>query len=161
MPPPWQHQIWAASVLYATTRGNAGSLTHWTRPGIDPTSSQGQHRVLNLLSCNGNASLCTFIEILGFTPILSFPIQHRRAHFLFLPFHVWNTSSDSERPGFHFSKYPHLFDPFPVQNPSLPPPPPRRGPRLCWLWHQIWVYNRAQRPGVCLLTDSSLPDLGT
>ena len=27
------------SVTYSTTRGNAGSLTHRARPGIEPTSS--------------------------------------------------------------------------------------------------------------------------
>ena len=30
----------AASVIYAAARGNARSLTHWVRPGIEPTSSQ-------------------------------------------------------------------------------------------------------------------------
>ena len=29
----------AASVTYSRTHGNAGSLTHWARPGIEPTSS--------------------------------------------------------------------------------------------------------------------------
>ena len=28
----------AASATYTTAHGNAGSLTHWTRPGIKPTS---------------------------------------------------------------------------------------------------------------------------
>ena len=32
-------QIWATSATYTTTHGNAGSLTHWARPGIEPTSS--------------------------------------------------------------------------------------------------------------------------
>ena len=27
--------IWAESVTYTTTHGNAGSLTHWARPGIE------------------------------------------------------------------------------------------------------------------------------
>ena len=35
---PWQ--IWAAFVTYVATSGNAGSLTHWMRPGIKPASSQ-------------------------------------------------------------------------------------------------------------------------
>ena len=34
-PPPQPHQIRAASATY----GNAGSLTHWVRPGIEPASS--------------------------------------------------------------------------------------------------------------------------
>ena len=32
-------QIWAASVTYTTAQGNAGSLTHWVRPGIKPATS--------------------------------------------------------------------------------------------------------------------------
>ena len=45
-------QCWfqAASVTYATAYSNAGSLTHWERPGIEPTSSQRQCQVLNPLS---------------------------------------------------------------------------------------------------------------
>ena len=36
---PQQHRIWAASVTYTTARSKAGSLTHWTRPGIKPAST--------------------------------------------------------------------------------------------------------------------------
>ena len=38
-PQPQQRQIWARSFTYNTAHGNAGSLTHWVRPGIEPTSS--------------------------------------------------------------------------------------------------------------------------
>ena len=38
MPQPQQHQIRAKSATYATTHGNAGSLTHWARLGIEPAS---------------------------------------------------------------------------------------------------------------------------
>ena len=31
--------IWAAFVTYTIAPGNAGSLTHWVRPGIEPTFS--------------------------------------------------------------------------------------------------------------------------
>ena len=34
-----QRQIWAPFATYTTTCGNSGSLTHWVRPGIKPTSS--------------------------------------------------------------------------------------------------------------------------
>ena len=37
MPQSWQNQICAASVIYGTACGNAGSLIHWGRPGIEPT----------------------------------------------------------------------------------------------------------------------------
>ena len=36
---PQQHQIWAASSTYTTAHGNARSLTHWLRPGIEPSTS--------------------------------------------------------------------------------------------------------------------------
>ena len=36
---PQQRQIWAISVTYTTAHSNAGSLTHWVRPGIEPASS--------------------------------------------------------------------------------------------------------------------------
>ena len=39
MPQPSQHQIWAVSVTYTTAHGSARSLTHWERPGIEPTTS--------------------------------------------------------------------------------------------------------------------------
>ena len=38
-PQPQLRQIWASSVTYTTGHGNATSLTHWSRPGIEPTSS--------------------------------------------------------------------------------------------------------------------------
>ena len=39
MPQPQQHQIRAKSAPYTTANGNAGALTHWVRPGINPVSS--------------------------------------------------------------------------------------------------------------------------
>ena len=38
-PTPQQHQIWAASVMYATVHGNARSLTQRVRPEIESASS--------------------------------------------------------------------------------------------------------------------------
>ena len=38
-PRPQQCQIGAASATYTTVHGNAQSLTHWARPGIEPKSS--------------------------------------------------------------------------------------------------------------------------
>ena len=34
-----QHQIWAESETYTTAHSNAGSLTCWVRPGIEPSTS--------------------------------------------------------------------------------------------------------------------------
>ena len=38
-PQPQPRQLWAPSATYATAHGNAGCLTHWARPGIEPASS--------------------------------------------------------------------------------------------------------------------------
>ena len=58
---PWQHWIQAASVTYTAAAGNAGSLTHWVRPGIEPICSQTLCQVLNRLSHYGN-SLKNFLN---------------------------------------------------------------------------------------------------
>ena len=39
IPQPQQSQIWAMSMTCTTVHSNAGSLTHWVRPGIKPASS--------------------------------------------------------------------------------------------------------------------------
>ena len=36
---PQQHRTQATSMSYTTAKSNAGSLTHWARPKIKPTSS--------------------------------------------------------------------------------------------------------------------------
>ena len=38
-PQPQQCRIWAISVTYTAACNHAGSLTHWARPGIEPTFS--------------------------------------------------------------------------------------------------------------------------
>ena len=45
---PARSQIGAASVTYTTAHRNAGSLTHWARPGIELASSQTLRHVPNL-----------------------------------------------------------------------------------------------------------------
>ena len=37
-PQQQQHRILAVSVTYTTAHSNAGSLTHWARPGVEPSS---------------------------------------------------------------------------------------------------------------------------
>ena len=54
---PWQHEVWATSVTYATACSNPGSLTHWARPGIKPASSQSLCQVLNPVSHSGNSKM--------------------------------------------------------------------------------------------------------
>ena len=36
---PQQHRVWTTSATYTTAHGNAGSLIHWARPGIEPPTS--------------------------------------------------------------------------------------------------------------------------
>ena len=50
MPEPQQHGIQAASVTYIAACGNARSLTHWDKLGIEPMSSRKLCLVLNQLS---------------------------------------------------------------------------------------------------------------
>ena len=52
-PQPQQCQSPAASATYTTSHGNTGSLTHWARPGIEPSSLQRQHGVFDPLDHNG------------------------------------------------------------------------------------------------------------
>ena len=52
---PQQQQIQAASENSTPACGKARSLTHWVRPGIEPTFSQTLCWVLNPLSHNWNS----------------------------------------------------------------------------------------------------------
>ena len=48
-------------MTYATACSNVGSLTHWARQGIQPTSSQTTWQVLSPLGHNMNSKPCTFL----------------------------------------------------------------------------------------------------
>ena len=65
-PLPQQCHIRAMSVTHATASGNAGSLTHWVRPGIEPESSQTLCQVLNLLSHKGPSQISKFLIVYSF-----------------------------------------------------------------------------------------------
>ena len=71
-----QHWIWATSATYAAACSNAGSLTHWTTPVIEPTFSQTLCWALNPLSHNGNSTLLNFNQII-------FPVE---SYLLFIHF---------------------------------------------------------------------------
>ena len=65
-PQPQQHQlgIRAVSVTYTTAHGNAGSLTHWVKPGIKPESSWilvgfGTPPAVSLLMASDQLLICT------------------------------------------------------------------------------------------------------
>ena len=51
-PTPWPQQWWirAESVTYTTAHSNAGSPTHWAKPGIEPTSSWTRVRFVAAVS---------------------------------------------------------------------------------------------------------------
>ena len=61
-PQPWQHQIWAAFSNYIAACGNARSLIHCARPGIEPASLKSQCWVLNLWSPSGNSKTFFFFR---------------------------------------------------------------------------------------------------
>ena len=46
------------AVTCAVAHGNVGSFTHRARPWIEPTTSERQHRVLNLLGHKENSRTC-------------------------------------------------------------------------------------------------------
>ena len=56
-PQPQQCQIRASPSTYTTAHGNARSLTHWLRPGIEPTFSWITSQVHNPPSHNRNSSI--------------------------------------------------------------------------------------------------------
>ena len=60
--------LWGAtSATYTTACGNTRSLNQWVRPGIEPTSSQRQCQVLNLLSHNRNSYFLSLSLIFFFS----------------------------------------------------------------------------------------------
>ena len=70
MPQPQQCQIWATFATYTTAHSNTGSLTHWARPGTEPTTSWFLVEFVNHWATTGIPtprnllSLC----VLSFTP---------------------------------------------------------------------------------------------
>ena len=82
MPQTQEQQIWAVSVTYSATCGYAKSLTYWVRPGIEPTCSQRQHQVLNLLSHGRNSLI---LDIL-FYQFLLWPLSMELYFIVFLIF---------------------------------------------------------------------------
>ena len=54
----------------------ARSLTHWTRPGIEPVSSQRQCWILNLLRHTGSSKTAWFFNLPGF--LISWIIHQKK-----------------------------------------------------------------------------------
>ena len=96
IPQSQQHRIQAESATYTTAHGNAGSLTHWARPGIEPATSWFLVRFINhwaptgtpicTLNCSPHLALLPLLDNLiifsfrfqtpqmGGVPVLCFPI---------------------------------------------------------------------------------------
>ena len=58
MPEPQQRRIWVASATYTTAHGSAGSLTHWSRPGIEPATSWFLVGFVNHWATMGTPKFC-------------------------------------------------------------------------------------------------------
>ena len=63
----------AAGLRHSHNNSNTGSLTHWARPRIEPTSSQRQCRVLNQWSHSGNSGTRPFIWMQPWSCIIQQP----------------------------------------------------------------------------------------
>ena len=61
-PQPWQYRIQAVSATYTTAHGNARSLPHWVRPGMEPATSWFLVGFVNLCATTG--TLFSFIEMM-------------------------------------------------------------------------------------------------
>ena len=63
---PARGRIRAEAPSLPHSHSNTGSLIHWTRLGMEPTSSERWHQVLNLLSHDGNPHIYIIFIILFF-----------------------------------------------------------------------------------------------
>ena len=64
-PQPQQRRIRAASATYTISQGNAGSLTHWARPRIEPETSWFLVRFVNHCASTGTPYNCDFLSIIS------------------------------------------------------------------------------------------------
>ena len=60
MPEPQQRRIWAVSATCTTAHSNAGRLTHWERPRIEPATSWFLVRFINHWATVGTPSISFF-----------------------------------------------------------------------------------------------------
>lgn len=112
-----QHWIQAATVTYATARGNAGSLTHWAEPGIELASSQRQRQVFNLMRPNRNSMRVLVLRHLRAFKMplrcMTLPVREGASSFS-SPFATTNLPQPAKEqfgevvpPGTHFGKQPY------------------------------------------------------
>ena len=60
-PQPQQRRFWTMSVNYTIAHGNARSLTHWARPGINPATSW--LLVGFICAAKGNSQFLNYIQV--------------------------------------------------------------------------------------------------
>ena len=61
---PQQRGIWAAFLTYTTANGNAGSMAHWARAGIEPASSW---RVVGFASSVPQQELLSILSLTSYS----------------------------------------------------------------------------------------------
>ena len=94
-PPPWQHQIWAASVTYVAAWGNAGSLTHWARPGLNQSPHGDYIQSLTHWATVGTLTIPFLILPSNVRdPVSQHPSQHLDLS-IFCFFFIWVSHWDS------------------------------------------------------------------
>ena len=81
-PQAQQCQIPTASVTYTTAHGDAGSLTHWARPGIEPTTSWFLVRFVNPWAMTGTPSHSFLFFLNFFSPRFCPFSPHSKNHFM-------------------------------------------------------------------------------
>ena len=97
-PQPGQYWILAASVTYAAACSNTGSLTHWRRPGIKPTSSWILCWALNPLCHSGNALIFFFssLEVYKFRNHSSIHLTNRNFREIPQVVYIYTSKRQSE-----------------------------------------------------------------
>ena len=84
MPQPQHRQIRVTSAIYTTAHGNARSLTHWARPGMEPASPWMLVRCLNCWARTGTPQLLVKHSIPFYT-LSSFLQQQEALTATYLP----------------------------------------------------------------------------
>ena len=88
-PQPQQRQIRAASATFTTAHGNARSLTHWTRTGMEPASSWTLVRFVTAEPLELQWSGILFANILPPWIVYFFPQSNHPPYFYFILFYFF------------------------------------------------------------------------
>ena len=80
--------IWAESATYTTAHGNAGSLTHWARPGIEPKTSWFLVEFVNHWATTGTPSMNFKLKYLPYSLVSIYTIN-ATCYFLNIYYQFW------------------------------------------------------------------------